>query len=98
MYALEEERKFLLAMHAERIPEMLYWSARSYLAAFAETKETGDSYEGFCKRWKRAKKIAPVAYSFQSLKTMVASFAYMLDLPVIYYAWRRLKKYLKSGG
>ncbi len=98
MYAMEEEKKFLLAMHAKRIPEMLYWSARSYLYVFAETKETGDSYEGFCKRWRKAKKIAPVAYSCKSLKTMVASFAYMLDLPVIFYAWHRMKKYLRPEG
>ncbi len=98
MYAMEEERKFLQSVHAAHIPQMLYWSAFFYLAAFWETRETGDSYEGFCKRWKRAKEIAPVVYSFQSLKTMVVSCAYVLDLPVIYYAWRRLKKYLKSGG
>lgn len=94
MYALEEERKFLQSVHAAHIPQMLYWSVFFYLAAFWETKETGDDYKAFCKRWRKAKEIAPVAYSFKSIKTMVASCAYVLDLPVIFYAWRRLKKYL----
>ncbi len=95
MYALEEERKFLLAMHAERSPEMLYRSALFYLRAFWETGETGDDYEAFCKRWQRAKDAAPVAYSFQSLKTMGVSILYMLDLPVVFYAWKRLRKRLR---
>ncbi len=98
MYALEEEKNFLEAMQAKRIPLMLYWSALSYLGAFIETKEMGDSYEGVCRRFQRAKSIAPVAYSFRSTKEMVKSCMYMMNFPMVFYAWHRLKKYLKSGG
>ncbi len=98
MYALEEERKFLEAMHAKRIPLMLYESALFYLYALFETKENGDSYECFCKRFRRVKGIAPVAYSFRNMKTIAASCAYMMNLPMVFYVWHKLKKYLKSGG
>lgn len=93
MYALEEEKNFLHAMNAERKSEMLYWSALSYLAAFSETKETGDSYEAFYKRFYMVKKIVPVVYSLKSLKTTVASCAYMLGFPSIFYIWERMKRY-----
>ncbi len=98
MYALEEERKFLEAVHAKGMPQMLCWSAVGYLRTFSETKETGDSYRGFCERFQRAKGIAPVAYSFRNMKTIAASCAYIMNLPVIFYAWHRLKKYLERGG
>ena len=95
MYALEEEKKLLMAMRAKRRREMLYRSALGYLSVFRETSETGDGYAGFRMRFRRAKEIAPVVYSFKSLRTTIISCLYILNLPGVFYMWHRMKKCLK---
>lgn len=97
LYALKEERDFLQAVHAKGMHEMLYISASSYLAAFRETKETGDDYAAYRERFRRTKEIVPVAYSLKSLKSVVGSCAYTLNLPCIFHIWHKLKKHYKSG-
>ncbi len=98
MYALKAERDFLQAMHAEGKYEMLHTSVLEYLGAFQKTAETGDDYEAYRERFQRAKKIVPVVYSSKSLKSIVTSCAYTLDLPCIFHMWHKLKKHWNSGG
>lgn len=95
LYALKEEKEFLQAMHASGKYEMLYMSTIDYLGAFRETNETGDSYEAYCERFRQVKEIVPVAYSIRSLKRLVASCAYILTMPYIFYIWHTLKKHFK---
>ncbi len=96
MYALEMERDFLLAVDANGKYEMLLLSLGPYLMTFWQTVETGASYKEYCKRFKRTKEIVPVAYSFSSLKNAVASCAYLLNLPCVFYICKKIKQSLKK--
>ncbi len=96
MYALEMERDFLLTVDAANKYEMLLLSVGSYIMGFWHTEETGVSYKAFCQRFKRTKEIVPVAYSFSSLKNAVASCAYLLNLPCVFYICKKIKLYLQK--
>ena len=96
MYALEKERDFLLAVDAVGKYEMLLSSLGPYLMTFWRTEETGDSYKEYCRRFQRAKKIVPVVYCFSSLKNAIASCAYLLNLPCVFYVCKKLKLYLQK--
>lgn len=93
MYGLAKERDFLLAVDAAGRYEMLLSSLGPYLMTFWQTEETGASYKAYCQRFQRVKEIVPVAYCFSSLKNAIASCAYLLNLPCVFYMCKKLKLY-----
>ena len=91
LYGLKKEKEFMTDIHAAGRREMINDSLFGFICCFRQTKETGDDYQAFCKRFRKAKSVVPVVWSTKTVKRMIAGIAYTCNMPWIFYIWYRWK-------
>lgn len=94
IYGLKAEKDLLDFLEADEKNRLLFYSAITNICLYFNTYEKKDNLLAFCNRFKMAKEVVPYVYDFSSIKNVVKSIFYLLNLPLALYIILKIKAHL----